>query len=331
MITDPFFWLVAALLGAVAVAVLLIPAWLQKHKNGRWCHTCVVSAGLIVPAAGFLYFQVTTWNPGEAERASEAVRIVELLASRMRENPDDVRGWRLLGNSYMAMGQYVQARAAFAEAWQRTPLPDNALKVELAESQVFAEQQGLTGQAIRLFEEVLVSEPTNQKALWYAALAAEQLGNTFVARRNLSKLLEQTLPYEIRSTVGRKLAALPAETLDAARASDVVLTAQIEVASQLASHDIGPQAMLFLIARTATDGPPIAVARHPASALPGAFTLSNTNSMAGQSLNDYETLRLVARISLNGQAEARKGDLQGEAVVDTTQGSVGVLIDSIVE
>jgi hypothetical protein len=30
MITDPFFWLVAALLGAGAVAVLLVPAWLQK-------------------------------------------------------------------------------------------------------------------------------------------------------------------------------------------------------------------------------------------------------------------------------------------------------------
>ena len=258
-----FFWLVAALLGAVAVAVVLIPAWLQKQKNGRWCRTCVVSAVFIVPASAFLYFQVTTWNPAEAARASEAVRIIELLASRMRENPDDIRGWRLLGNSYMAMGQYVQARAAFAEAWQRTPLPDNALKVELAESQVFAEQQGLTGQAIRLFEEVLVSEPTNQKALWYAALAAEQLGNTFVARRNLSKLLEQTLPNEIRRTVERKLAALPAETLDAARAADVMLTAQIELASQLASHDIGPQASLFLIARAASDGPPIAVAPTP--------------------------------------------------------------------
>jgi cytochrome c-type biogenesis protein CcmH len=198
--TDPAFWLVAALFGAVAVAVLLIPAWLQKRRNGRWCRTCIVGAVFIVPAAALLYVQVTTWNPTEAARASEAVRIIELLASRMRENPDDVRGWRLLGNSYMAMGQYIQARAAFSEAWQRTPLPDNSLKVELAESQVFAEAQGLTGRAIRLLEEVLISEPTNQKALWYAALAAEQLGNTYVARRNLSKLLEQPLTSDIRST-----------------------------------------------------------------------------------------------------------------------------------
>jgi hypothetical protein len=53
--------------------------------------------------------------------------------------------------------------------------------------------------------------------------------------------------------------------------------------------------------------------------------------MAGQSLNDYETLRLVARISLSGQAEARKGDLQGEAVIDTKQGRVGLVINSIVK
>jgi cytochrome c-type biogenesis protein CcmH len=328
--TDPTFLFVAAVLGAVAVAVLLIPSWLHRRKNGQWCRTCVVSAVLIVPAAAFLYGQVTTWNPAEAARASEAVRIVELLASRMQENPDDVRGWRLLGNSYMQMGQYVQARAAFAEAWQRTPLPDNALKVELAESQVFAEAQGLTGRAIRLFEEVLISEPTNQKALWYAALAAEQLGNTYVARRNLSKLLEQTLPSDIRSTVERKLAALPPDTLDAARASDVVLTAEIELASQLASYDIGPQAMLFLIARAASDGPPVAVVRHPASAIPGEFTLSNANSMAGQLLTDYETLRLIARVSLTGQAEATKGDLQGEVMINTNAGRVALVVDSIV-
>ena len=189
----------------------------------------------------------------------------------------------------------------------------------------------MTGRAIRLFEEVLISEPTNQKALWYAALAAEQLGNTYVARRNLSKLLEQTLPSDIRSTVERKLAALPPDTLDAARASDVVLTAEIELASQLASYDIGPQAILFLVARAASDGPPVAVVRHPASAIPGEFTLSNANSMAGQSLSDYETLRLIARISLTGQAEAKRGDLQGEIVINTKPGRIALVINSVVE
>ena len=332
MITDPFFWFVAALLGAVAGAVLLIPAWLQKQKSGRWCRTCVASAVLVVPAAAFLYFRVTTWNPAEAARASEAVRIVELLASRMRENPDDVRGWRLLGNSHMAMGQYVQARAAFAEAWQRTPLPDNALKVELAESQVFAEQQGLTGQAIRLFEEVLVSEPTNQKALWYAALAAEQLGNTVVARRNLSKLLDQTLPSAIRSTVERKLAVLPPDQSADSGASGAVVTARVEIAPHLATYEIGSQAMLFLIARDSNDTPPIAVVRHPVSAIAGELTLSAANTMAGRSLSDFETFRLIARISQSGQATAQKGDLQGEMLVSPKrEDRVTLVINQIVE
>ena len=189
----------------------------------------------------------------------------------------------------------------------------------------------MTGRAIRLFEEVLISEPTNQKALWYAALAAEQLGNTYAARRNLSRLLEQTLPTDIRSTVERKLASLPPDTLDTGRASDVVLTAQVELGSQLASYDIGPQATLFLIARAASDGPPIAVARHPASAIPGEFTLSNANSMNGQSLAEYDTLRLIARISLADQAEATRGDLQGEVLVNTKAGRVTLVIDSVVQ
>ena len=206
---DPRFWLVAAVLIAAAVGFLLFPAWLQRRKRGRWCRACVGGAVVVAAGSVFLYLRLTTWDEAEAARATEEVQIVKRLAAQMREHPDDVRGWRLLGNSYMALGQYVQARAAFNEAWQRTPLPDNSLKVELAEAQVFAEQQGLTGPALRLFEEVLVSEPSNQKALWYAALAAQQLGNDYVARRHLIHLLDQALTSDIRRTVEQKLASLP--------------------------------------------------------------------------------------------------------------------------
>ena len=208
------FWVVAAILGIVALMFVLVPTWTFKKRHDRWSVVGLISAVVIIPAASALYLTVSDWDPVEAERAANEVRVVAQLAEHMQRNPDDVRGWRLLGNSYMALGQYLQARAAFNEAWQRTPLPETRLKVELAESQVFAEQHGLTGQAIRLFEEVLVSEPSNQKALWYAALAAEQLGNDHVARRNLSRLLEQSLPTDIRNTVEKKLASLPPETTE---------------------------------------------------------------------------------------------------------------------
>lgn len=211
------FWVGAAVLFVVAILFVLVPTWTFKKRRDRWSVVGLISAIAIIPAASALYLSISKWDPVESERAVNEVRVVAQLAEHMQRNPDDVRGWRLLGNSYMALGHYQQARAAFNEAWQRTPLPDNSLKVELAESQVFAEQHGLTGRAIRLFEEILVSEPSNQKALWYAALAAEQLGNDHVARRHLSRLLEQSLTTEIRNTVEKKLASLPPETTEALR------------------------------------------------------------------------------------------------------------------
>jgi hypothetical protein len=53
--------------------------------------------------------------------------------------------------------------------------------------------------------------------------------------------------------------------------------------------------------------------------------------MAGQSLGDYETLRLIARVSLTGQTEATRGDLQGEVLINTKAGRVALAIDSIVQ
>src|SRR5688572_14518800 len=140
------FWVVAAVFGTLALLFVLVPTWTTKRRTGHWSIAGLVSAIVIIPGASALYLSTSTWNADDAERAANEVRAIAQLAEHMQRNPNDVRGWRLLGNSYMALGKYTQARAAFNEAWQRTPLPDTTLKVELAEAQVFAEQHGLTGQ-----------------------------------------------------------------------------------------------------------------------------------------------------------------------------------------
>jgi cytochrome c-type biogenesis protein CcmH len=96
---------------------------------------------------------------------------------------------------------------------------------------------------------------------------------------------------------------------------------------------LGPNAQLFIIARAPEGGPPIAVIRQPASALPGEFSLSDANSMiAGRSLSAYPEITVIARLSRSGQPTAQPGDWEAQAVVRPTGGAtVALVIDQVVQ
>lgn len=85
-------------------------------------------------------------------------------------------------------------------------------------------------------------------------------------------------------------------------------------------------AVLFLIARTAATGPPLAVQRINSPSFPLRFSLGPGDRMiptipfAGQ-------LQLSARLDLDGNAGSRTpGDIQGQASAPQTPGSTGVEI-----
>src|SRR6185295_12463587 len=168
------FWWLAGLLCVVAVGVLVFPLW--RVQRNQWSAAELGAAIAIVRLAVMLYRHVSNWNPAVAERANEGARLVAQLAARLQSAPDDLEGWRLLANSYMAPGRYVEGRAAYEQLWRRTPGPDSDLKIAYAESQILVDRGTLTGEAGRLVEEVLTAEPRNPKALWYGGLVALERG-----------------------------------------------------------------------------------------------------------------------------------------------------------
>lgn len=335
------FWIAAGTLAAVAVALVLIPLWRERRRGGRWSWIGVAVALAIVPAAAVLYRHVSQYDHAVAERAAEGIRLVQRLAERMQENPEDVRGWRLLGQAYMSLGQYSAARWAFTEAWQRTPSPDNELKVAYAEANVLTDRSALTGEAARIFEEVLASEPSNPKALYYSGMAAFELGRSDVAAERWSRMLRLDLPDEIRSIVERQLAAVGGPPRsppsgaggEGAVAAGPTLRLRVSLGDAAAAQQFGPNAALFLFARAPEGGPPVAVRREAVSAVPGEFTLGDANSMLpGRSLASFDEVLVVARVSNSGQATEQPGDWYGQAVVDPKRGEVvDLVIDRVVQ
>jgi cytochrome c-type biogenesis protein CcmH len=331
------FWIYAAILSAVAVGVLLLPLWSQRRRSGRWSVLGLVSCFAVVPISVLVYQQVSTWDPQVVQRATEGARLVGELAARLQREPDDVEGWLLLARSYMVLGQYDEGRAAYREAWTRTPNPDNELKVAYAEAQILSDRAALAGDAGRIVEEVLAVEPGNAKALWYGGLVALELGREDLVKTRWARLLELDPPDEIAAMLRQQLAALGEAPAGASSGSSATVapsgpTVQLEV-SLAEGHSAPPNASLFIFASAPGGGPPLAAIRGSASALPGQFTLSDANAMiAGRSLADFEELTLVARVSASGQPQAQPGDLEGRSVFRPKEGgTVALVIDQVVQ
>ncbi len=325
------FWLAAAALIATALAFVLVPVLAQRRRTGRWTWAGIAAGVATVPIAVALYLHVTNWDPEVAGRAAEGMRLVQQLADRLEQNPEDVRGWQLLANSYMALGQYGPARAAYEQAWQRTPAPDDELKVAYAEAMVLTERGALTGEAGRLFEEVLARNPRDAKALWYGGLAAAELGRMEQARERWMRMLELDLPDRIRQIVQMQVASLGSAAPSGgapAVAGGAELRVRVTLGDAAAAQTFGPNAALFLFARAPGGGPPIAARREAASSVPGEFVLSDANSMlgGGRSLGDFEELTVVARLSQSGEPTAQPGDWEAEARVDPTGGTIVELV-----
>jgi len=337
------FWVAAGALALGALGFIVVPLWRQRQRRGRWSGAGLAAAVAFLPLTLGVYLSVTTWS-GDAGQDSKLPAIATMasdLAQRLSEIPNDVTGWRMLGRTYIAMERFPDARDAFREAWVRTPVPDTDLKLALAEAEALSDPGALGGVAGLLFNEVLAAEPGNEKALWYGGLAALQSGQHDLVRQHWTQLLAIGVPDAIAAAMREQLANLEPGTATGTDASTVTAQAPGEFALQLsvrlgnefASAALDPGAALFIFVRAPEGGPPLAVIRESAAAIPGEFALSDANAMLpGRSLADFESLTLTARVSVSGQPTAQSGDLFGELQYrpGESNGVADLVIDQIV-
>jgi cytochrome c-type biogenesis protein CcmH len=332
------FWAIAALLCALAVAILFIPVWRQKRRDGRWSPAGIVATVLVAPLALGLYTYVSNWDPEYTARADRENELLGQLVVHLEANPTDLQGWRLLAASYMQLGRYDEGRAAYQRLWALTREPDDELKLAYAESQILSDRATLTGEAGRLVEEVLAAQPGDPNALWYGGLVALEVGREDAVRTRWTSLLALNPPEDVERVVRGQLAALGGVNAEGATRTaapsgpEIKLTVALGAGRSIAG--LTPSAQLFLIARAPGGvGPPLAVIRQPPSALPGEFSLSDANLMIqGRSLAAIPELSVVARISMSGQPTAQPGDWQAEAVVRPSESpTVALVIDQVVQ
>jgi cytochrome c-type biogenesis protein CcmH len=253
--------------------------------------------------------------------------MVGRLAARLRDNPEDAEGWKLLGRSYAALGRFGEAADAYAKAAMRTPR-DPQLLIDFADVLAMARGQRLAGEPEKLVQRALEIDPQNLKGLALAGTAAFERKDFAQAAAYWQRMLP-LVPAD--SEDARVIQQNVAEARELA-GSTKSLQGTVSLSPGLKGR-AAPDDVVFVFARAAEGPPmPLAVARTRVKDLPYSFRLDDSMAMTpAMKLSAFARVVVGARVSKSGNAAAQPGDLQGaSAPVANDAGEVRVVIDRVV-
>mgnify|MGYP001027168190 FL=1 len=248
--------------------------------------------------------------------------LVERVERKVEANPDDAEAWVMLAKSYGVMQRWGEAARAYEKAAVLLP-GDAAVLSGHAEALALGNAGRVDDAAMVWVRRALAADPNDMKGLELAGFRALDDRDYARAHDYFSRLhaqLPPELPYAqdilgVREEAAR-LAGLAPETIvmpaPADREAAAQIAGKVDIApglrAQLRADDV-----LFVFARAAAGGPPVAAIRARAGDLPLAFTLDDSAAMnPGNVLSAHERVNLVARISKSGGPIAASGDLEGE-------------------
>lgn len=336
------FLVVGVLMALFAVIIVVVP--LLRRADARTPVTAVLTALAIPLAALLLYGWVSNYpwgnGPPQAERmmAVSAQQLLE-LQQQASASPDDAGAWARLGEAYLSLERFAEAREAYRHAMAADG-DDDALRLAFAEAAILDDPAALRGEAAAIIDEVLQRDPLNPRALWYGGMAGLARGDMDSTRERWGRLLELSPPPQVRQIIEEQLASLGAAAAGAdGPAVQVAAGAGIPVHASIAPALAGqaaPQAVLFLIAREpgVEGGPPLAVVRREQPRFPLELEIGDADSMLpGGRLMNRSALQLSLRLSATGDVKASPGDLYGEAIWKAGEGAarpLQLVIDRVV-
>ena len=343
------FVVLGIVLTALAVALVVTP--LLRGRDGKNAPVTATVMAIVLPAFIILLYLSTSnfnWNAtnnvstaaaqlAARQLAPDMADAIAKLEARLRDEPDDLDGWLLLGGANLQLQQFAAAEQAYQSALDLDG--GNRARLGLAESAILMDRKNLVGRAGALVEEVLAAEPNNAKALFYGGMVASARDDPDGWRTRWEHLLALSPPPEVRRMIEAQLAGLGPSSVPASSgagddADDGGIDVRISVADALSGR-INPGAMLFLVAREpGRPGPPVAVIRQSAANLPMTVRISDANAMLpGRTITALDRVQLIARIANGGNPVAQPGDISGEQTLqlDAAQAdTVRIRMDQIV-
>ena len=155
------------LLGALAVAVPASALALYLHLGSPSAPDQPL-AGRPAPAQQAA--------PAGGEEAPDVSGMIDRLAERLTEDPEDLEGWRMLGRSYRVMDRFAESADAYLRAVKLSERRGDTL-VDYGEALALVAEGHVAGPARAVFEEALGKVPDDPRPRFYIAIAQTQEGD----------------------------------------------------------------------------------------------------------------------------------------------------------
>ena len=320
-------------------------------KRAPSTRVATAAIALLLPASAILLYRYVG-NPAAlepialaapADHSQNTQQAIAGLAAKLKQNPNDVEGWSLLGRAYEATERFTEARDALAHAHA---LAKDDVDVTVAYAEALAlstDARRIEGEPRALIEGVLKTAPDHQRGLWLLGIGEYQRGEYDAAIAAWTHLID-VLPKDsdilpsVREQIaqaegarGGRKPAVPANTSALASAPHL----QVEVALDPKLKDkLAPGDVLFIYAKAAGGPPmPLAIQRLTADKLPTSVTLTDGMGMLpNMKLSQFPQVVVGARVSKSGNAIAQRGDLQtiSAPLAVSTKTPIKLTIDQIV-
>lgn len=272
--------------------------------------------------------------------------MLQAAEDKVKANPDDARTWVLLARAYGVLENWPAAIRAYENLIRLIP-QDAGVWSHYGEALALSNNRDLNGKPMEMVRKALELDPKDIKGLELSGIYAYQNKDYKQAVVYWQKVVDLSPPGEqytqdMQSALNKAkemAGESAAKSLDnlssfsgsqpAAAGKDVAGT--VSISTKLKDKVSAGDVVFIYASAGEAGGPPLAVIRMDAKALPAQFKLDDSQAMVpGNALSAHASVKLTARISKSGNPAPQPGDLEG-SLKSVKVGSQGIklVIDTV--
>ncbi|MSP34340.1 MAG: c-type cytochrome biogenesis protein CcmI [Limnohabitans sp.] len=247
----------------------------------------------------------------------DLAKMAQTLAEKLKDKPDNLQGWVMLGRTYRTLENFDAALKAYDSALKLSA--DDDLKLERIEIIAMQRQGQFEGEPWNVIREILQRDSQHFGALLTAGSAsfaegkfADALKFWEQARKPLDANNPDLEGLESAIAAVRERLGMPPTKATPAATSGLNVTGQVNLSASLKSK-ASPNDVVFIYATPANgDRMPLAIFKTTVSQLPFNFTLDDSTAMApDRKLSAAGEVMVKVRVTKSGNAMPQSGDLSG--------------------